>query len=225
MRIHFPNAYRLWASLHRPDDGNMFIPTDLELEVGAKVPLELGLPQREDTLSLEVAVSGRRGARGRFPRGVFVNLDADQYRACREYLGIGKRDPSAPREHQRGHDDGPSVVVGDDDPDILTLLVRAFEPHGVRIFSVSDGESALKTIRDYRPRLVVLDVVMPGMDGTEVCRLMRQDPGLVDIPVVLISALFQDELERLADAAGASDFLAKPVELSELLNLVGEYLR
>lgn len=227
VRINYSNAYRLWASLHRENPRRLFIATVEQPRVGDTVPIELGLPGKADTFQFTSTVLERRGPGGRFAPGIFVDLTDEQYAGCREYLGIG---PPASRRAPRvaGTGQGGSslrVVVGDDDADILGFLERALSRFDVEIHAVFDGESALKAVCDLRPQLVLLDVVMPGMDGTEVCRRMRADEALANIPVILISALDRDELDAQADRAGANDSLAKPVDLGQLLNVVGEYLR
>lgn len=230
MRITYPNAYRLWASLHRGNPHQLFLATPEEPRIGDRVPIELGLPGRSQGLQLTCEVVERRPAGGRSPAGISVKLSDEQYKACREYLGIGA--VSSPEEPRRTSGTttadtrpAPHVLVADDDEDILAFLERALSRFRVDITGVADGETALRMIKDLRPRLVVMDVVMPALDGTEVCHRMRSDDTLAHIPVILVSALNQDELEAVADKAGANDCLAKPVDLARLLNIVGEYLR
>lgn len=226
MRINYSNAYRLWASLHRENPRRLFIATTEQPRVGDMVPIELGLPGRDHTFAFTSVVLERRGPGGRFPAGIFVDLTDQQYAGCREYLGIGApASRTAPRVGGTHDSAAVRIVVGDDDPDILGFLERALSRFNVEIHAVLDGESALKLMKEVKPRLVLLDVVMPVMDGTDVCRRMRADEQLANIPVILISALDRDELDAQADRAGANDSLAKPVDLGQLLNVVGEYLR
>ncbi|MBI3178325.1 MAG: response regulator [Deltaproteobacteria bacterium] len=117
------------------------------------------------------------------------------------------------------------VVVADDDPIILEFLTSALTRFGFEVFQVSNGELALGLIRDLQPRLVLLDILMPGIDGMDICKMMRSDAYLVDIPVVFVSALDPERLHVVADEAGATDYLVKPVQLGDLFNLVGAYLK
>ncbi len=117
------------------------------------------------------------------------------------------------------------VVVADDEPEILSFLKLALERHGYGVQTARRGDEALNLIRALSPRLVLLDVLMPGMDGVEICRVMRADVELYDVPVVFVSALEEQRLHDMAHQAGASDFLCKPVNLADLLNTVGRYLR
>jgi len=230
VRIIYPNAYRLWSSLHRSNPSRLFLATQEQPHVGDQVPVELGLPGRDHPLKFSGTVVQRRGAGGRFPAGVYINLTPEQYQSCREYLGIGAvRSPLPPRHASGAAEAGTqprrSVVVGDDDPDILGFLERALSRFSVDIIAVGDGASALRLIRELRPALVLLDVVMPEMDGTEVCRQLRAQESTAAIPVILVSALDPEELDAQADRAGANDCMAKPVDLGHLLNTVGDYLR
>ena len=75
------------------------------------------------------------------------------------------------------------------------------------------------------PALVLLDILMPRIDGADVCKAMRADAEMADIPVIFVSALEIETLHRVADESGASDYLVKPVALSDLFNLVGRYLK
>jgi CheY-like chemotaxis protein len=122
-------------------------------------------------------------------------------------------------------DAAPRIVVGDDDPNILEFLARALQRHHIEVTRAKTGDEALSLIRALKPGLVLLDILMPGIDGSDVCRAMRADVELVHIPVVFLSSLDAERLHQVADEAGANDYLQKPVGLSELLNLVGTYLK
>jgi CheY-like chemotaxis protein len=119
----------------------------------------------------------------------------------------------------------PRIVVGDDDPNILEFLSRALQRHHIEVARARNGDEALGLVRALRPGLVLLDILMPGIDGADICRAMRADVELVHIPVVFLSSLEPERLHQVADEAGANDYLQKPVGLSELLNLVGMYLK
>jgi CheY-like chemotaxis protein len=121
---------------------------------------------------------------------------------------------------------GPStVLIADDEPAILTFLDKALTRHGFSVHKASRGEQALELVRELRPALVMLDILMPGIDGVDICKTMRADVEMADIPVIFISALDPRRLHEVADEAGATDYLSKPVALSELINLVGTYLK
>ena len=118
-----------------------------------------------------------------------------------------------------------SLVVADDDPMILAFLDKALTKFGYQVHKARRGEQALMLVRETRPDLVVLDILMPGIDGVDICKMMRADIEMADIPVIFLSALDPHRLHMVADEAGASDYLAKPVALADLINMVGSYLK
>ncbi len=119
----------------------------------------------------------------------------------------------------------PPIVVADDEPHILDFLSKALNKSGYEVRKAHRGEEALDVIREVRPALVILDILMPGIDGVDICKMMRADVEMADIPVIFLSALDTARLHQVADEAGATDYLAKPVNLADLINLVGTYLK
>ena len=92
--------------------------------------------------------------------------------------------------------------------------------HGHRVIEAGDGEEAWRLVAAERPDLVVLDVVMPGLGGLDVCRAIRADASLVAVPVVILTAGGLESDEAEARAAGASAFMTKPFSPTALLALV-----
>ncbi|MBX7116417.1 MAG: response regulator [Myxococcaceae bacterium] len=119
----------------------------------------------------------------------------------------------------------PSVLIADDEPAILDFVKRSLTQHGYEVYTAKSGVEAMALIREVKPKLVVLDILMPGMDGADICKSMRADVELLDIPVIFASSLEPQRLHQVADDSGATDYLAKPFPLTDLLNLVGNYLR
>ncbi len=114
------------------------------------------------------------------------------------------------------------VLVVDDDPVVADLVAFRLGRMGLEVSVESDGEAGLAAARQLRPDLVVLDWMMPRMNGLEVCRALREDPdaGLAATPVLLLTAKAQEpDLER-GFAAGATDFVAKPFSTGELVSRV-----
>ena len=116
------------------------------------------------------------------------------------------------------------ILAVDDTPDNLYLVQLALEQEGHNVFSVDDGYSALKHIEKSPPDLVVLDVMMPGIDGYEVTRRIRQNPNLPFIPILLITAHEQSDVVKGLDV-GADEFIRKPVKVDELQARVRSLLR
>lgn len=115
------------------------------------------------------------------------------------------------------------VLVADDDPEILQFVTRVVRSLGCSVTTAGRGDEALELTRTLRPRLLLLDVLMPGIDGTELCQTLRGDAALSALPIILLSAM-GNRLEQVADQAGATDCMAKPVSLAALRSVVEKYL-
>ncbi len=122
--------------------------------------------------------------------------------------------------------DQPStILVVDDDRLTRQILSRLLEPEGHRIVTVGDGQEAFERAGQILPDVILLDVLMPGMDGYELCRRLREDPILGEVPIIMLTAL-DDRRSRLDGMeAGADDFLSKPFDRVELLTRVRSITR
>ena len=118
-----------------------------------------------------------------------------------------------------------SVLIIDDQPEGLEAMGEALRPLGFEVWQALDGESGLALARDRQPDAILLDVMMPGMDGYEVCRRLKADEETRLLPVVFLTGLDSREARLKGLEAGAADFLNKPFDLVELevrvRNLVG----
>lgn len=112
------------------------------------------------------------------------------------------------------------VLVVDDEPDIRTFLSMNLEMSDYQVVVAEDGLEAERLIRKLTPHLIILDVMMPGVDGIAVLRSIREDPLTADIPVIVISAMIRDEDVWAGWEAGASYYLTKPFDIDHLLNFV-----
>jgi len=113
------------------------------------------------------------------------------------------------------------VLVVDDDESNRMLLRDPLETHGYEIMEAENGEQALQKIEQRPPDVILLDVMMPRMDGFEVCRRLKKDERTTHIPILIVTALSERMERMMGIAAGASDFLTKPVDLQELTLRVG----
>ena len=117
----------------------------------------------------------------------------------------------------------PSVLIVDDDPFILKLIATTLEDAArFELAEAADGIQALEVAQRTSPELVFLDIDMPRLDGFEVCRRLREEPGTADSTIVMLTAAAGDVAEREAEEAGADLFLTKPFSPLELLRLVDE---
>src|SRR5688572_27809508 len=116
---------------------------------------------------------------------------------------------------------GGTVLVVDDDPVIQKLLQVNFEMEGYSVITAGDGEEGLAKAQAERPDAVVLDVMMPKMDGLEVARRLKGDPDTESIPIILLSAKAQQADIQAGSATGAEGYLTKPFDPLELLQRVG----
>lgn len=117
------------------------------------------------------------------------------------------------------------ILVADDNPDNIEILRNRLAAHGYDIMTAVDGEEALAVIREALPDLILLDVMMPKLDGIEVCRILKADASLPFIPVVMITAKAATQDVIAALDAGADEYLIKPVDHGALVARVRSMLR
>ena len=105
----------------------------------------------------------------------------------------------------------PSILVVDDQPVNVQLLKRKLEREGIRVNAAFSGAEALEFVRSERPDLILLDVMMPDMDGLEVCARLQANEATRGIPIIFITAFRTSENRRRASQMAADGFLAKPI--------------
>jgi|694.fasta_scaffold106882_4 two-component system alkaline phosphatase synthesis response regulator PhoP len=118
----------------------------------------------------------------------------------------------------------PRILVADDEPALLRLLEFVLGRRGYVIQGVTNGNAAIEVLKTESPELVILDVMMPGLDGYEVLTFIRETPRLEGLPVVMLTARAQlDDIQR-GLTLGADAYLAKPFDPEELLSVVESLL-
>jgi CheY-like chemotaxis protein len=121
---------------------------------------------------------------------------------------------------------GPArILIVDDEIQNLELMEAMLTSAGYEVFLAQEGEEALRLARERRPDLILLDLMMPGLSGFEVCARVKTDPQTGGIPVLFVTALNQISDKERAMAAGGDDFLTKPFQRTELLTRVEALLR
>jgi two-component system, OmpR family, alkaline phosphatase synthesis response regulator PhoP len=119
----------------------------------------------------------------------------------------------------------PRILLVDDEPDILELISFNLEKEGFEVQTASNGRKGLEKARARKPDLILLDVMMPEMDGMEMCRELREDPQLKDVIVALLTARNEDYSQIAGFEAGADDYISKPIKPRVLVSRVKALLR
>lgn len=104
------------------------------------------------------------------------------------------------------------VILVDDESDILDFLSYNLEKEGYKVATYTNGEDCLKEVVEIAPDLIILDIMMPGMDGIEVCKKLREIPEIENTPISFLTARGEDEMHISALEGGGDDFIQKPVK-------------
>ena len=109
------------------------------------------------------------------------------------------------------------ILVIDDNPGSLRLMRYTLEKKGYQVITASDGLEGLRKARDEHPDLIILDVMLPGLDGYEVCHRLRQKPETVTLPILMISVKARQDDKDIGLRMGADDYLTKPASPSTIV--------
>ena len=118
-----------------------------------------------------------------------------------------------------------SLLLVDDNPINLQILYKTLEPTGHRLHVAKDGETALAIAREVKPFLILLDIMMPGMDGYEVCQALKKDPETAHIAVIFLSALEDSAAKVKGFAVGGVDYISKPFQADEVVARVSNHIK
>ncbi len=116
------------------------------------------------------------------------------------------------------------ILIAEDEPAILDPLRFILEHANWKVDSVTDGEAVLTSVRKQRPRLLLLDIMMPKLSGLDVLRILRGDPHLAEIPVLVLTARGQSQDRQMALDLKADGFITKPFDNDELIDEVSRLL-
>jgi PleD family two-component response regulator len=117
-----------------------------------------------------------------------------------------------------------AILIIDDDPATTRLLEVLLTREGYNIRSENLSANALQTSKEFNPNLIILDLMMPGIDGMTVCKDMKKDPDLGDIPIIMFSAVNQVDVQDKAMEAGISEYITKPIHPNELKQRIRKWL-
>ena len=117
-----------------------------------------------------------------------------------------------------------SVLLVDDEPNLRELLRHILELGGSEVVEAEDGLDALEKLKTFVPDIIVLDVMMPNLDGVSLCKMLRADATYADLPILMVSGKTQYTAVQEGLAAGANRYLCKPITVDELIQNVQELL-
>ena len=117
------------------------------------------------------------------------------------------------------------ILVVDDEEHIVELIKFNLEKEGCTVFTANSGDVALKIAKDKMPDLILLDLMLPGIDGLEVCKLIRKDENISEIPIIMITAK-SEEIDKIVGLEiGADDYITKPFSVREMVARVKAIMR
>ena len=118
-----------------------------------------------------------------------------------------------------------TVLIVEDEPDLREILRYNLEREGFKVIESEDGEAGLALLRKHLPKIVLLDIMLPGMDGVEICRSIKYDPQTRSIPVIMVTARGDESDIVLGLGVGADDYIIKPFSPRELMARIKAVLR
>lgn len=117
------------------------------------------------------------------------------------------------------------ILVVDDEPDLVRVLEFGLRASGYTVEMASDGQEGLKKAREWKPDVILLDLMLPKLDGYKVCRLLKFDDRFKHIPIIILSARTQEGDQTLALEMGANRFVTKPYDFNEIVGYIEALLK
>jgi len=120
--------------------------------------------------------------------------------------------------------EGKKILIVDDEQDIVETLKFILEANGYSCFCAYNGEDGLNKAKEIMPNLIILDVMMPKINGYKISRLLKYDNKYKDIPIIMVTARSQEQDKLIGEETGVNEYISKPFELEEILAAVKKYL-
>lgn len=201
-----------FSSVRNISESGVLFASPVPLPPGREVAIELHFDEEPVALRAEVVWS--------LPERCLAGMQFVDVTAALEcQLGVRVEKLVEAELASASHRESQCLLVDTDD-EALTLEITALARPGRNLIQCRSGDEALAIVRANRPQLVLIEVLVPEISGAEVCHLMRMDAELASIPVVLTSPLPAESLKQIAAECGASDYLTKPLRLTDLARVV-----
>ena len=117
------------------------------------------------------------------------------------------------------------ILIVDDEQDIVESLKFVLENEGYECYSAYNGDDGLKSAKEIVPDLILLDIMMPKMNGYKISRLLKFDSKYKNIPIIMLTARSQEEDKLIGEETGANEYITKPFDLDFVINKVNQYLK
>ncbi len=117
------------------------------------------------------------------------------------------------------------ILVVDDEPELVDMITLRLEANDYKVLQAHDGQEGLEMAKKEKPNLIILDLMMPKMDGYKVCGLLKRDARYAKIPIILLTARAQEEDMSLGEELGADAYITKPFDPEELLGKIKELMK
>ena len=120
--------------------------------------------------------------------------------------------------------EGKKILIVDDEQDIVETLKFILEAHNYTCYCAYNGEDGLNMAKEIMPDLIILDVMMPKINGYKISRLLKYDNKYKNIPIIMVTARSQEQDKLIGEETGVNEYISKPFELEEILAVVKKYL-
>ncbi|MCK4261469.1 response regulator [bacterium] len=117
------------------------------------------------------------------------------------------------------------ILIVDDEPHIIKVLTIRLEKAGYEVIAAMDGQETLNKVRKEMPDLIILDLMLPGIDGYKVCRLLKFDERYKHIPIIVLTARVEEEDRKRSMEVGADEYITKPIKPDEFLDTIKKHLK